>query len=253
VIDGGATNMPQSIDSTRLGGNRTGLKTSPLLGKEMTENAEAPDLTSADPDALASVRREYILEADPLGSVPPPATVKGAAKSGVQMIAGKRPQAFLDKLAERLAFERGGARLYDAVLAKLATHAAELRGPVAADVERIRDDEVRHALLVKACIEELGADPTAQTPCADLVGVETSGFLQAASDPRTTLAQTLHAALAAELVDGAGWETLIALAENMGQDEMAEQFRGALQQETQHLAMVRRWFHELTLETATVT
>ena len=169
------------------------------------------------------------------------------------MIAGKRPQAFLDKLAERLAFERGGARLYDAVLVKLSAHAAELRGPVTADVEQIRDDEVRHALLIKACIEKLGADPTAQTPCADLVGVETSGFLQAASDPRTTLAQTLHAALAAELVDTAGWETLIALAENMGQDEMADQFREALQQETQHLAMVRRWFNELTLETATVT
>jgi rubrerythrin len=219
----------------------------------MIENADAPLMEEGDDAELAAVRREYILEADPLGSVPPPATLKGVAKSGVKMLAGKRPHAFIDKLAERLAFERGGARLYDAVLVKVKAHASELPGATVADVERIRDDEARHALLIKECIEKLGADPTAQTPCADLVGVETMGFIQAASDPRTTLAQTLHAALAAELVDAAGWETLIALAENMGQDEMAEQFRGALQQETQHLAMVRRWFNELTLETTTLT
>ena len=47
------------------------------------------------------------------------------------------------------------------------------------------------------------------------------GLLQAASDPRTTLAQTLHAALAAELIDGAGWENLILMAQNMGHDDMA--------------------------------
>lgn len=46
-----------------------------------------------------------------------------------------------------------------------------------------------------------------------LVGVATSGFLQAASAPRTTLVQTLQIALAVELVDGAGWKSLIALAE----------------------------------------
>ena len=245
--------MPQSIDAARVGGNRTGLQTSPLHGKEMIESAAAPLIESEDAADLAAVRREYILEAEPLGSMPAPATLKGAAKSGAKMLAGKRPHVFIDKLAERLAFERGGARLYDAVLAKFHANAAELPTAAVAEVERIRDDEARHALLIVDCIEKLGADPTAQTPSADLVGVETMGLIQAATDPRTTLAQTLHAALAAELVDTAGWETLIALAENVGQDEMAEQFRGALQQETRHLAMVRRWFNELTLETSVLT
>jgi rubrerythrin len=229
------------------------MQTAPFLSKEMTENAELAPAETSDGAELSAMRREYALEADPLGSVPPPGTLKGIAKSGAKMLSGMRPQAFIDKLAERLAFERGGARLYEAVLVKVDAHVSEFRGGSRADVERIRDDEVRHAMLIKECIETLGADPTAQTPCADLVGVETMGFIQAASDPRTTLAQTLHAALAAELVDTAGWETLIALAENMGQDDMAEQFRGALQQETQHLAMVRRWFNELTLQTSTLT
>lgn len=246
--------MRQSTDATRLGANRTGLQMSPQHAKEMMENVDVVDADAAaihQPDAsqLAALRHEYVMDADPLGSIPPPGTMKGMAKSGAKMLTGSRPQAFVDKLAERFAFERGGTRLYDAVLVKFNARPAELKGASASDIEKIRDDEASHALLVRECIEQLGADPTAQTPCADLAGVESMGLLQAATDPRTTLAQTLHAALAAELVDNAGWETLIAMAENMGQKEMAERFRGALQQEAQHLAMIRRWYNDLTLQT----
>ena len=79
-------------------------------------------MDDADGQALSVTRVEYIALADPLGSVPPPATLKGAAKSGAKMLTGNRPQAFIDKLAERLAFERGGTWLYDAVYAKAVAH-----------------------------------------------------------------------------------------------------------------------------------
>lgn len=250
--------MQESIDSTRLGANRTGMQTSPKLSEEMLENVDAVavDIVSIDvlandaidADAFERTRREYILEADGLGSMPPPSTVKGVFKSGAQMIAGNRPQVFIDKLAERLAFERGGTRLYDAILAKCIAHADELGETALADVQQIRDEEAQHALLIQECIEALGADPTAQTPSADLVGVETMGLLQAASDPRTTLAQTLHAALSAELVDGAGWETLIALAEKSGYDDMAGRFREALRHENSHLVKVTAWYELLTFK-----
>lgn len=243
--------MQQSIDPTRLGPNRTGMQTSPLHSKEMLEIADKAipmDAGGEDGAAFAALRREYILDADRVGSVPPPPTAKGVAKSAMKMMTGNRPQAFIDKLAERLAYERGGTRLYDAVLAKFNAHEGELSDVSVGDVAEIRNEEAAHALLIKECIEDLGADPTAQTPCADLVGVETMGLLQAASDPRTTLAQTLHAALAAELVDNAGWETLILMAEEMGHDTMAERFREALQHEVRHLENVRRWYNQLTLE-----
>lgn len=250
--------MQESIDSTRLGSNRTGLQTSPLLSQEMIENVDAVAVSVVaidadgsdgfDGDALAQTRREYILEADSIGSIPPPATLKGMMKSGAQMITGNRPQVFIDKLAERLAFERGGTRLYDAVLTKCIAHAEELNETALLDVQEIRDEEASHAALIQECIEALGADPTAQTPSADLVGVETMGLLQAVTDPRTTLAQTLHAALSAELVDCAGWETLIALAEKIGQDDMAERFREALERENEHLLKVTHWYQSLTLE-----
>ncbi len=244
--------MQESIDPTRIGPNRTGLQTSPNLAKELTEIVDTLPTSEEDRAAIMAVRREYILDADPLGSVPPPTTLKGLAKSGAKMMKGNRPQAFVDKLSERLAFERGGTRLYDAVLVKFMTHSDELPGVSEGDVLEIRNEEAQHMLLVKECIEILGADPTAQTPCADLVGVETLGLIQAATDPRTTLAQTLHAALAAELVDNAGWETLIAMAEEMGQEEMAERFREALQHEMRHLTNVRLWYNQLTLESANI-
>jgi rubrerythrin len=250
--------MQDSTDATRMGLNRTGIQMSPQQTKEMLDGMEALEADSSaqvpldEPDgqALSATRLEYIAAADPLGSVPAPATLKGAAKSGAKMLTGNRPQAFIDKLAERLAFERGGTRLYDAVYAKAIANDAELNKVSAQEILEIRNAEARHAVLIKECMETLGADPTAQTPCADLVGVESMGLIQAVTDPRTTLAQTLHAALAAELIDNEGWEGLIAMAQKMGHDELAERFQEALDEEAVHLAKVRSWYNALTMETA---
>jgi len=241
--------MQESIDPTRLGANRTGMQMSPMHGKEMLEGMDttAPE---ADGQALAEARLDAIREAGVLGTVPAPATLKGVAKSGAAMLSGDRLQVFVDKLSERLAFERGGTRLYDGVLAKFEAHPGELDEVALEDVRDIRDEEASHALMIQECIFALGCDPTAQTPSADLVGVETMGLIQAVSDPRTTLAQTLHAALAAELADHAGWETLILLAESIGQDDMAARFREALQRENEHVQKVRSWHNALTLETS---
>lgn len=248
--------MSSSTDATRLGINRTGVQMSPRHSQEMLDGMEdfEPAVTAEQMDPadtpLSITRMEYIAAADPLGSVPPPGTVKGMAKAGAKMLTGRRPQAFLDKLSERLAFERGGARLYDAVLTKALAHEDELNGLGIDELREIRNEEAQHALLIKECIETLGADPTVQTPCADLVGVETMGLIQAATDPRTTLAQTLHAALAAELIDNEGWENLISLAREMGHDDMARRFETALDQEAKHLLKVRNWYTALTMETA---
>jgi hypothetical protein len=241
--------MQESIDATRTGPNRTGQQSSPRLSKEMNDVVQPVEAEAADASVLLEARLQFIRTADTLGSVPPPATAKGVMKTGAKMLAGGRPQAFIDKLAERLAYERGGTRLYDAVIAKFVAYQDELDGVSVNELIEIREEEASHAALIRTCLEQLGADPTAQTPGADLVGVATSGFLQAVSDPRTTLVQTLQIALAAELVDGAGWESLIALAESMDQDDMAERFRNALERETEHLAKVRRWYDALILET----
>src|SRR5690606_29167144 len=124
------------------------------------------------------------------GSVPPPGTLSGMVKSGAAMVTGKRLQVFIDKIAERMAYERGGTRLYDAALVKVAALGAGT--PVTVErVKQIRNQEAEHAEILRQALLTLGADPTAQTPSADLVGVQASGLLQAVSDPRTSLTQTL--------------------------------------------------------------
>jgi ferritin-like metal-binding protein YciE len=242
--------MQDSTEATEIGRNRTGLQTSPQLSKEMNDVVQPVDAATAEASPLNEVRLLYIREADPLGAIPPPATAKGAVKAAAKLVKGERPQAFIDKLAERLAYERGGTRLYDAVIAKFTAYESELPNASLQEVIEIRNEEASHAALIRTCLEQLGADPTAQTPSADLVGVATAGFLQAAADPRTTLAQTLQVALAAELVDVASWEMLISIAEQTGQDGMAERFRKALDHETEHLAKVRGWYESLSLADA---
>jgi ferritin-like metal-binding protein YciE len=225
--------MQDPTQAAEIGRNRTGLETSPQLSKVMNDVVQPVAAGAADASPLNEVRLLYIREADPLGSIP-----------------GQTPQLFIDKLSERLAYERGGTRLYDAVIAKFTAYEDELQSASLQEVIEIRDEEASHATLIRTCIEQLGADPTAQTPSADLVGVATAGFLQAAADPRTTLAQTLQVALAAELVDVASWEMLISLAEQLGHDGMVARFRKALERETEHVAKVRGWCVSLTLANA---
>jgi rubrerythrin len=112
------------------------------------------------------------------------------------------------------------------------------------DLEQIRADEARHFLLLSDAIESLGGDPTSQTPSADLAGVESMGLVQVLNDPRTSIAQSLHAIVTAELSDKAGWETLIALAEEHDLDDMVNDFSKALSEEREHLSLVQTWYEE---------
>jgi rubrerythrin len=162
----------------------------------------------------------------------------------MQKLTGKNPEVLVDKLGERLAFERSGVRLYEALLTKYQATPEKLPGMSVEKLTHFRDEEAKHFKLVADALDMLGADPTAQTPGADVTGVESMGLMQVLDDPRTTIPQSLHAVLVAELADHAGWELLIKLAEDMGQKDMAKQFHGALEEEEEHLTHVRNWVEE---------
>jgi rubrerythrin len=148
---------------------------------------------------------------------------------------------FIDKLGERLGFERTGVRLYEAALLKFSLHGPWDGGPSREQLEKILRDELAHFALVREVIEKLGADPTALTPSADLASVASKGIPEVLVDPRTNLVQCLEALMVAELTDNAGWELLIELAQGLGQDRLVEQFQQALDVEAEHLSLVRRW------------
>jgi rubrerythrin len=77
--------------------------------------------------------------------------------------------------------------------------------------------------------------------------------MQVMTDPRTSVAQSLHAIHIAELADHDGWELLIKLVEELGQDDMASKFKGALVEEEQHLATIRELIEKACLSEAGVT
>ena len=120
------------------------------------------------------------------------------------------------------------------------------------DVAAWSESTIEHAIrgTVKECIEQLGGDPTTQTPCADVTGVASMGLLQVVTDPKTNVNQSLHALLVAELADGAAWEELVVLARELGQEEMAKRFEEAGRHEAEHLETVKQWHLEATLQEA---
>jgi rubrerythrin len=163
------------------------------------------------------------------------------AKTLLEKVQGHKPTVFIDKLGQRLAYERTGVRLYDALLAKYDAATVHDGGPTRAELESIRADEHRHMLIVRDAIAHLGADPTAMTPCADVTGVASLGWIQVLSDPRTTLTQCLDLMLAIEVTDVEGWTMLTDLATSLGFDDLAARFRDASLQEATHAMRMRGW------------
>ena len=112
-------------------------------------------------------------------------------------------------------------------------------------------EEAQHFRMLIDAIESFGGDPTAQTPCADVVAVSGMGWVQAVTEPRTSFTQSLNAILVAELADVEGWELLIALMQKAGHEDVAQRFAAAHREEENHLDHVRRWVTQLTLAEAT--
>lgn len=229
-----------SVDETAaMGMNKTGMATAPRLSKEMVESSTDVAVSSAGAVRPEDVRMAYIRQGVNVGSVPPALSLKGLAKSATQAIKGKKPTVLIDQLAERLAFERSGTRLYEALIVKCQALGNSDKPSAIAKLEHICREELEHFHMLWECVEKLGADPTVQTPSADTAAVASQGIPQVLLDPRTTLAQCLEAILAAELVDCDAWERLTELAEGFGQTEMVEQFREALAQEQEHRIVIR--------------
>jgi hypothetical protein len=274
------------MQPTATGPNRTGAAVSPQEVKLMLDAVEqfSPPI-QINTLQIDAERQSYITEANNVGSIPPaqgmtpgmtPSKGGKSSRKAATATAGTTSVAMgvlMDKLGERLAFERTGTRLYDALITKYlalsnagASAAAKpSNGGMARakgeDVEAstatllgedaletlmgIRADELAHFQLLTECITALGGDPTSQTPCADVSGSASIGIMQVVSDPRTTLAQSLGAMLTAELTDNAGWELLSELAVAAGRPELADQFANALSAEAEHLEIVRDWIRTL--------
>ncbi|KQQ50847.1 ferritin Dps family protein [Pseudomonas sp. Leaf127] len=228
-----------STPQVEIGMNKTGAQKAP---HDTERQLEATRLFPADvpgnAEAYTHARQHAIREADPVGTVPAPDSVKGKLKTTFDKAIGKNPQVLLDKLGERLAFERTGVRLYEAMIAK-ALAVPEANPELVETLREIQAQELEHMHLLHDTIATLGGDPTAVTPCADVAGVKATGVLQVLTDPRTTVSQSMSAILTIELEDNAAWELLIELADKGGHPMIANSFARAFVQEEEHLSRIR--------------
>jgi rubrerythrin len=229
--------------------NRTGIMTNPDMSAELIRGAKKtiPSSSGNGKEATAS-RAEYSIKELPIGSSPIIVNNGENARQDELSANADRISVLLDKLGERLAFERQGTRLYEAFLQKLETAPAEhVNGPSSEDLRHICNEELEHFKVLQKAITEIGGDATIQTPSADVAGVLSHGVLQIVSDPRTTIPQTLQAMLTAELADNDGWQMLRELAGKLEYSDLEKECEKAFQEEQEHLEKVRRWLSEMTL------
>jgi ferritin-like protein len=218
---------------SEVGNNRTGIESHPARTMSMLQGMEEfPPTSRGDGIAnIANVRIEYARRASGVGSVPP-LEQEGASEALIL---------FVDKLGARIAFERAGIRLYEALISKHEAYGSFRGGPGKNELAQFRNDHFEHFMVLNQAIQELGGDPTAVTPSAALQGVIGGGVTNVMVDPRTSLLESLEAMLVAELVEVESWEALVEMARGLGEDEMAEEFESALAREKDHLEHIRRW------------
>jgi len=208
--------------------NRTGVAAAPDRAAQMiTALEEFLPTSGGDALAVAAVRVQYAQES--------------AAEEPDRLRLTEETSPLVDKLGERLAFERTGTRLYEALLSKHDAYGSFEGGPSRDDIAVILSEELQHFHMLVELIKSLGGDPTELTPSANVQLTASHGVGQVLVDPRTNLLQSLEAILMAELADNECWETLTELARLSGNEEMADRCEEALLTEQEHLEKVRTW------------
>ncbi|HEY8517672.1 MAG TPA: ferritin-like domain-containing protein [Candidatus Binatia bacterium] len=240
---------------TSTGRNRTGIQAASSDLRRAMEDVTELTPVDANDGSLAATRAEFAEESDDnVGSIPPPPTLKGMVKSAVGALSGESVAELLDRLSQRLAFERSGSRYYEGLITKFkVAQAANMipdGGPTLDDLVRFHDDEMRHFALLKTAIEDLGGDPTVQTPAADVAAVTGMGIGPVINDPRTDFWQALEAILVAELTDNDSWDMLIQVVAGLGYDDLATRFTVAKTDEDEHLSNVRIWLQQHAMRQA---
>jgi hypothetical protein len=224
-------------------GNRTGLSAAPGRSEDMLAGtAEFAPSESGDEREFARARTRSTKESDPLGSTPAPVRIDGLLmRVAPELSDGGASAQLLDKLGERLGFERMSVRLYEALIAKFDAATERLSEPSRLQLEHNLRDEFDHFRMLEEAMAMLGGDPTALTPAADLQATMTKGVLEMLVDPRTSFAQCLEGLVTAELIDNEAWDVLLVFTEQAGQPALASRFARARACERQHLRDVRRW------------
>ena len=161
------------------------------------------------------------------------------ARATMEKLARHNPAKVIDFLTERLSFERVGVQLYDAVLDRMVGSTdPEVRGMVRT-MKEYRDQENAHVDWLVEQIRACGGDPFAESEMSALAARESRGIESVILDGENDISHLFHALLAAELADHAGWELLVAIADEAGDRDAKKQFKKRMHEEETHLRFVQ--------------
>ena len=157
----------------------------------------------------------------------------------MEILGKTNPEKVIELLSERLAYERSGIKLYDAILKKVRRSRHTQLKKLVKELESHRDQEVEHAEWCEENIRMLGGDPDEKTERTLLVETEAQGIEQIVFGD-APLSQMFHALNMAELGDNAGWAQLVGIAEQCGDEEARAEFQERLEHEEEHLRLTHK-------------
>jgi bacterioferritin (cytochrome b1) len=157
----------------------------------------------------------------------------------MEKLAARNPNLILDLLSGRLAFERTSVKLYDNVIQKIERSADPRYQPLLGELRKIRNEEWAHEEWLEAQIRSLGGTAHETTEMSQLETEEAMGVRNVIVDGHQKVLHLVHALLAAELSDNAGWDLLVKLANDSGDREAKFAFMKRQLEEVKHLAFLR--------------
>ena len=160
-------------------------------------------------------------------------------------LAQKNKDKVIDMLSERLQFERSGVKLYDAVIQKMQSSREPVVAKMLDQMQEHRDQEKEHEEWLEECIRQLGGDDKQLSEKAKLVQRESKG-IEEVIQRDAEIPHLFHALLAAELVDNAGWDLLVQIADECDDTKAKRDFKKRLHEEEEHLILIREAMKKLS-------
>jgi hypothetical protein len=145
----------------------------------------------------------------------------------------------VELLRERLACQQACIRMYDALLAHLATEEPAI-ARIAVRVQLHRDEEEAQTVWLGQELRKLGADLSQASARAELVQRELKGLEEVALESGAIASQKVHALLVAELANEASWALLAELAIAAGDEPARLEFEERRLCENRHASYLCR-------------
>ncbi len=148
---------------------------------------------------------------------------------------------------QRLAFERAGVKLYDRILDVCRASNDDDVKRMIDELQQHRDEEKEHEEFLEEQVRSCGGTAHEETDKSKLITRESKGIEEVVMSD-AEMPHLFHALLAAELVDNAGWDLLVAIADEAGDREAKRDFKKRLHEEEDHLILLRTAMQKLSFQ-----